>query len=79
MQVKTIAEYPKGIMMRYFRSSLSYHLSLRSLFCLFLSGCFTHVLLYFDIYKNNKVQALKCELSMNNVLWSHVPEIIKKI
>ena len=26
--------------------SLSYHLSLRSLFCLFLSGRFTHVLLY---------------------------------
>ena len=26
--------------------SLSYHLSLRSLFCLFLSGLFTQVLLY---------------------------------
>ena len=25
---------------------LSYHLSLRSLFCLLLSGCFTQVLLY---------------------------------
>ena len=38
MQVKSIAEY--------FRPSLSYHVSLRSLFCLFLSGCFTQVLLH---------------------------------
>ena len=33
--------------LQYFRPSLSYQLSLRSLFCLFLSGCFTQVLLYF--------------------------------
>ena len=32
-----------------FRPSLSYHLSLRSLFCLFLSGCFTQVLLYLQL------------------------------
>ena len=32
--------------LHYFRSSLSYHLSLRSLFYLFLSGRFTQVLLY---------------------------------
>ena len=32
--------------LQYFWHSLSYHLSLRSLFCLFLSGCFTQVLLY---------------------------------
>ena len=32
--------------LQYFRPSLSYHLSLRSLFCLFLSGLFTQVLLY---------------------------------
>ena len=32
--------------MLYFRPSLSYHLSLRSLFCLFLSGRFTQVLLF---------------------------------
>ena len=30
-------------------SPLSYHLPLRSLFCLFLSGHFTQVLLYFDV------------------------------
>ena len=32
--------------LQYFRPSLSYHLSSRSLFCLFLSGRFTQVLLY---------------------------------
>ena len=32
--------------LQYFQPSLSYHLSLRSLFCLLLSGCFTQVLLY---------------------------------
>ena len=36
--------------MQYFRPSLSYHLSLRSLFCLFLSGRFTQVLLYLDMF-----------------------------
>ena len=38
MQVKSIAEY--------FRPSLSYQLLLRSMFCLFLSGRFTQVLLH---------------------------------
>ena len=46
MQVKSIAECSKGSILQYFRPSLSYHLSLRSLFCLFLSGRFTQVLLY---------------------------------
>ena len=32
--------------MQYFQPSLRYHLSLRTLFCLFLSGRFTQVLLY---------------------------------
>ena len=32
--------------LHYFRPSLSYHLSLRNLFCLFLSGCLRRVLLY---------------------------------
>ena len=38
MQVKRIAECSKWSILQYFRPSLSYHLSLRSLFCLFLSG-----------------------------------------
>ena len=36
IQVKSIAECSKGSILQYFRPSLSYHLSLRSLFCLFL-------------------------------------------
>ena len=32
--------------LQYFRPSLSFHLSLSSLFCLFLSGCLRQVLLY---------------------------------
>ena len=46
MQVKSIAECSKGSILQYFRPSLSYHLSVRSLFCLFLSGHFRQVLLY---------------------------------
>ena len=38
MQVKSIAECSKGSSLQYFRPSLSYHLSLVSVFCLFLSG-----------------------------------------
>ena len=46
MQVKIIAECSKESILQYFCPSFSYHLSLRSLFCLFLSGHFTQVLLY---------------------------------
>ena len=45
MQAKSIAECFKRIM-QYFQPLLSYNLSFRSMFCLFLSGCFTQVLLY---------------------------------
>ena len=47
MQVKSIAECSKGSILQYIRPSFSYQLSLgRKMFCLFLSGCFTEVLLY---------------------------------
>ena len=46
MQVKSIAECSKGSILQYFRPSLSYHLSLRYLFCVFLSGRFTQILLF---------------------------------
>ena len=46
MQVKNISKSSKGSILQYLLPSLSYHLSLRSLFCLFLSGRFTQVLLY---------------------------------
>ena len=46
MHAKSIAESSKGSILQYFQPSLSYQLLLRSLFYLFLSGCFTQVLLY---------------------------------
>ena len=46
MQVKSIAECSNGSILQYFRPALSYHLSLRSVFCLFLSGRLRQVLLY---------------------------------
>ena len=45
MQVKSIAECSKGSILQYFQPSLSYHLSLRSLFCLFFSCRLRKVLL----------------------------------
>ena len=41
MQVKSIAECSKGSILQFFRPSLSYHLPLRPLFCLYLSGSLT--------------------------------------
>ena len=49
-QVKSIAECSKWNILQYCRLSLSYQLLLRSLFCQFLSGCFTQVLLYSKIF-----------------------------
>ena len=43
MQVKVLQNAPMGAFCNTFRPSLSYHLSLRSLFCLFLSSRFTQV------------------------------------
>ena len=47
----------KGSILKYFQPSLSYHLSFRPLFCLFLSGRFTQVLLYNSI--------ILCMISIN--------------
>ena len=60
MQVKSIAECSKGSILQYFQPSLSYYLSLRSLFCLFLSTGFTVLpshMLKFDLFSS--VVALK--------------------
>ena len=46
LQVKSIAECSPWSILQYFRPSLSYHLSIRFLFCLFLSGRLRQVLLY---------------------------------
>ena len=55
MQVKSIAECSKGSILQYFRPSLGYHLSLRFLFCLFLSGCLRQVLLYVQNYNKGPI------------------------
>ena len=43
MQVKSLPECSKGSILQYFQTSLSYHLSSRPLFCLFLCGGFRQV------------------------------------
>ena len=48
MQVKSIAECSTGSILQSFRPSVSYHFLLGFLFCLFLSGCIRHVLLYWQ-------------------------------
>ena len=55
MQVKSISEWFKASILQSFRPSLSYHLSLRPLFCLFLSGRFTQGLLYYIITNTKAV------------------------
>ena len=69
MQVKSIAECSKGSILQYFRASFSYHLSLRSLFCLFLSGRFTQVLLYIvDMHEHESYLYIVLE---NFILFYH--------
>ena len=46
MQVKRIAECSDGSILQFFRPSLNYHWSLRSVFCLFMSGRLRQGLLY---------------------------------
>ena len=49
MQVKRIAECSKGNILQYLQPSLSYHLLLTYLFCLFLSDPLRQVLLYLHV------------------------------
>ena len=69
MQIKSIAECSKGSILQYFRPSLRYHLSLKPLFCLFLSGCLRHVLLYLKILWKMERFLLwsKCSIFHNTV------------
>ena len=46
MKVKSIAECSPWSILHYLRPSLSHHLSLRSLFCIFLIVCLRQVLLF---------------------------------
>ena len=43
---KVLQNAPKGAFCNIFQPTLRYHLSLKSLFCLLTSGCFTQVLLH---------------------------------
>ena len=66
MQVKRFAECSKGSILQYFPPSLSYHLPLRPLFCLFLSGCLRQVFLYLKTYQHHvasqdSLSLLKCK------------------
>ena len=58
MQVKCILECSTWSILQYFRPSFSYHLSLISWFCLFLSGHFTQVYNFIgnQPYLNNKLR-----------------------
>ena len=60
MQVKGTAECSPLELSAIVLTFISYHLSLRSLFCLFLSGLFTQVLLYhvFENIMENEAFAL---------------------
>ena len=51
-----MAECSKESILQYFRPSFTYHLSLRYLFCLFLSGLFIQVLLYHDFNVHERAQ-----------------------
>ena len=59
MQVKSIAEFSKRMLQA---PSLSYQLSLRPLFCLFLSDRFRHVLLYLQTIMETPVKFSKDQL-----------------
>ena len=70
MQVKSVAECSKGSILQYFWASLSYHLLLRPLFCVFLSGCLRQVLLYINFI-------IKWNVFVSNFIFRHpVYEII---
>ena len=57
---------PQESILQYFPPSLSYHLSLRSLFCLFLSGHFTQVLLYIIRYMvGNNILQLRSHVTVS--------------
>ena len=64
MQVKSIAECSKGSILQYFRPSLNYQLLSKFLFCLFLSGRFTQVLLY-TLNVNDQL----CSVSIDNLFF----------
>ena len=55
--------------LQYFQPSLSYHLSLRPLFCLFLSGCIRQILLYIEGKWNREIYRSAHMNEQNVQLW----------
>ena len=81
MQVKSIADWSKGRILQYFRPSLSYHLSLRSVFCLVLSDRLIQVLRHVCVRKAmNRISLIICpvwsESSLCDQWITMVPSII---
>ena len=74
MQVKSIGECSKGRILPYFRPSLSYQLSLRPLFCLFLSGRFTQVLLYV-MYLDERIENVLHIPYKSSALFGHIHQM----
>ena len=54
------------MILQYFRPSFRYHLSLRSFFCLFLSGRLRQVLLYLKVTVSDKYQENDACILTNN-------------
>ena len=67
MKFESIAECSPWSILQYFRPSLSYQLLLSSLFCLFLSGSFTQVLLYFGKQRRLLLQVSSRSNILNSV------------
>ena len=74
MHVKSIAECSKGSILQYFRPSLSYHLSLRSLLCLFLSGGFTQALLQTQKLSNKSYDLMMSVEFSDGTIYSVNPD-----
>ena len=75
MQVKSIAECSNGSILQYFWPSLSYHLSLRSLFCLCLSGSLRQVLLYL-LFTTICLWLESCKLTLFFASWEIFPAFL---
>ena len=76
MQVKSIAECSKGSTLQYFWTSLSYHLLLRSLFCLFLSDRFTQGFTVYQMDHLNFIPdtAILANLDAIGLMWGSIIE-----
>ena len=73
MQVRSIAECSKGSILKYFRPSFSYHLSLTSLSSLFLSSRFTQ---FFSVqHKRIKIHILMQDYNLSKQIFSILSEV----